>query len=119
MTNIFELAKKAGFGISNQYETPEVLDGDGYGLITNEIKKFADLVRSDEREKCKKICGGYADSLRLAAKLGIEVGQTALGNVFATIDGVNHCVRPINDDLCEATRSAIEGLAAEIGKEKE
>lgn len=66
--NVIELAEKAGFGISNQYKTPEVLDGDGYGFITNEIEAFADLVRAEALAEAKEHFGkqlvGFRASVR-------------------------------------------------------
>lgn len=52
---IIRMAREAGFGISNQYKTPEVLDGDGYGFITNELERFAALVAAHEREACAEL----------------------------------------------------------------
>ena len=52
-----DLAKKAGFHIasSNLSDIGWIWCSDGYP-IDEELERFAELVRADEREACAKLC---------------------------------------------------------------
>ena len=53
MKTVIEMAREAN--IKQAIETPHL-------LMVNELERFAELVRADEREACAKVCDRYTDS---------------------------------------------------------
>lgn len=47
MKTLIEMAREAGFHVGDQFVA---------GASEAELKRFADLVRADERELCAKVC---------------------------------------------------------------
>jgi len=52
MKTVIEMAKEAGFMVVHECE-PKI--GAWYECFTDEIERFAELVRADEREACAKV----------------------------------------------------------------
>lgn len=60
MKTVIEMAREAGFMVVHEGE-PEI--GAWYECFTEEIERFAELVRADEREACAKVCDDLDDDL--------------------------------------------------------
>ena len=71
MKTIIEMARDAGFVIDEkaQQHQPNCIFHT-YHMVDELLKRFAALVRADEREACAKVCDGYvgadpiADAIR-------------------------------------------------------
>ena len=53
MKTVIEMAKEAGFMVIHEGDAET---GPWYECFKEEIERFAELVRADEREACAKVC---------------------------------------------------------------
>ena len=57
MKTVIEIAREAGFMVVHEGDAKT---GAWYECFTDEIERFAELVRADEREACAKLCDARA-----------------------------------------------------------
>jgi hypothetical protein len=60
MKTVIEMAQEAGFDYSGVELSWESV------ICTEELERFAELVRADEREACAKVCDEQAERSKLA-----------------------------------------------------
>jgi len=76
MKTVIEMAKEAGFMIVHECDAET---GAWYECFTDEIERFAELVRADERAECAVIAETAADYLQNSTFEGVAAAIRARG----------------------------------------